>query len=611
MTPLRKYDVLILGSGIGGSMLGAILAKHGAKVLILEAETHPRFTIGEATTPDTNFRLKLLGLRYGVPEIVNLSAFHQLRDAVSPSSGVKRAFSFLYQRPGKDLNPHETHQYPTLAPPMGPDCHLFRQDTDAYMLAVALQYGAEVRQQTRVTGIDLGEDEIRLKSAKGEEFLGKYLVDATGFKSAMAEKLQLRDDVTRHRTNSRAIFTHMVGVKHYDNLVNPARKHGLKYPLSQSTLHHVFEGGWCWVIPFNNHRESTNPLCSVGLVLNREIHPETGKDAEVEFREYIAQFPEMATQFEDAKAIRNWTSTSRLQYGAKNISGHRYCLLSHAAGFVDPLFSSGLVMTTAMVDMLAKQLLQCIATDNFSEDQFVHIDRFFQDSMHRFDEVVSSSFVSFRDFDLWDAWFRVWVVGLLIGTTLNANLYLKYLETKDKSVLGWSESKPYTGVLGLEFRPFREVYDRALLEMDAVRDGRQEPSHAAASIRAMMKNLSYVPTYFKWHDRQTRTTPAFTVGGITRMYFWYRLFAPREIWKPLFDWSPLTAYGYVLSTLWADWRLARRRSRSFARDTFKAWNRDFVPDKGESPKKSRQAQIELPKRQKDRSELHISGEAGY
>lgn len=101
----------------------------------------------------------------------------------------------------------------------------------------------------------------------------------------------------------------------------------------------------------------------------------------------------------------------------------------------------------------------------------MHIDRFFQDSMRRFDEVVASSFVSFRDFDLWDAWFRVWVIGLLIGTTLNANLYLKYLETKDESVLSWSQNEPCTGVLALEFEPFRTLYDKALVEMDAVPDG--------------------------------------------------------------------------------------------------------------------------------------------
>jgi len=130
-----SYDCIILGSGIGGSMLGAILARNGLNVLMLDSEVHPRFAIGEATTPDTNLRLKLLSLKYDLPEIGHLSAFEPLRDNVSPACGVKRAFSFLYHRDGQEQQPLESQQYPTLAPPMGADCHFFRQDTDAYMLA--------------------------------------------------------------------------------------------------------------------------------------------------------------------------------------------------------------------------------------------------------------------------------------------------------------------------------------------------------------------------------------------------------------------------------------------------------------------------------------------
>ena len=57
--------------------------------VMIERGRHPRFTIGEATTPDTNFRLKLLSVRYGIPEIMHLSAFHELRDSVSPASRIE------------------------------------------------------------------------------------------------------------------------------------------------------------------------------------------------------------------------------------------------------------------------------------------------------------------------------------------------------------------------------------------------------------------------------------------------------------------------------------------------------------------------------------------
>ena len=154
------------------------------------------------------FRLKLLGTKYNVPEIAHLSAFHPTRDFVSPACGIKRAFSFLYQREGQEQLATETHQYPTLAPPMGPDCHFFRQDTDAYMMAAAVGYGARVRQQTRVADVDIQEEGVTLVTEKGETFRGRYLVDGTGIRSVLAKRFDLRDDVNKFRTNSRAIFTH-------------------------------------------------------------------------------------------------------------------------------------------------------------------------------------------------------------------------------------------------------------------------------------------------------------------------------------------------------------------------------------------------------------------
>lgn len=575
MTAKPQYDVIVLGSGLGGAMLAAILAKGGLSVLLLEAEAHPRFTIGEATTPDTNFRLKLLALKYDVPEIGYLSAFHDLRDHVGASSGAKRAFSFLYHREGQEQNPRESHQYPTLAPPMGPDCHFFRQDTDAYMMATAVRYGARIRQQTRITQFDIEGDLVRLVSNKGEVFTGSYLVDGTGMKSVLAQRFDLRDDPNSYLTNSRAVFTHMVDVEHYDSIGPSHKAYQLKYPLSQSTLHHIFDGGWMWVIPFNNHVDATNPLCSVGLVLNRQRYPETGMDPEQEFFSFVRRFPGVYKQFAKAKAVRNWTTTTRLQYGARSLAGYRYCLLSHAAGFIDPLFSSGLVLTTATVDLLAQQIFRSFETNDFSVENYQHIDDFFQSNVKLFDRVVGNSFLAFQDYDLWDAWFRVWVVGLLIGTELNGKLFVKYLETGDKTILEASRHAPHTGVIGSEYKPFREVFERAAQEMDQVRAG-ANPKEAAARIRELFASVDYVPAYFRWHDASVRTTPAFTVGGMTRMYFWYLFRSPRNVFQELYGWKPLTAYGYILSSILRKSGLARRRRRSYIRDVFKAWNREWA-----------------------------------
>src|SRR6185436_19202602 len=392
---------------------------------------------------------------------------------------------------------------------------------------------------------------------------------------------KLRTDSSSFRTNSRAIYTHLVGVKPYDQVGAPKSVHRHKYPLSQSTLHHIFEGGWFWVIPFDNHKESTNPLCSVGLVLNREIHPETGMDPEEEFWSFVNKFPHMVRQFEGAQAIRPWISTGRLQYGAQSITGHRYCLLSHAGFFIDPLYSSGLALTTATVDLLSRQLLEAFRKNDFNVEQFEFLNQFFHQNISYFDSVVGSSFVAFRDAELWDSWFRVWVVALLIGTELSANVYLKYVETKDPRVLEQSSGAPYTTLLGGAFPEWRAVYDQALALMDKVRSGEAAPKAAAAQIRGLFKGMPYVPTYFRWHDPSVRTTPAFTVWGMTRMYFWYFFRTPRAMRKRLYSWNPLTGYAVIFKSLLTNRRLALRRKRSYVRDVFKAWNDDWKADAGD------------------------------
>ena len=154
---MARYDVIILGSGIAGSVTACILAKLGWKVLLLEASSHPRFAIGEATTPDISFRMKIIAEKYDVPELNNLTTFHRLRDRVSSACGIKKSFSFLYHREGEVQSPEESHQFPTLSPPFGPDCHFFRQDTDSYMVGVALDYGADIRQQTKIEELDFDD----------------------------------------------------------------------------------------------------------------------------------------------------------------------------------------------------------------------------------------------------------------------------------------------------------------------------------------------------------------------------------------------------------------------------------------------------------------------
>ncbi|KIG18004.1 putative halogenase [Enhygromyxa salina] len=576
------YDVIVLGTGLGGTMLAAILARHGRRVLLIDAGSHPRFAIGEATTPDTSFRLKLLAAKYDLPELAYLSEFYLVRDHIGASSGVKRAFSFLYHRPGHAHEPTQSHQFPTGAPPWGPDCHLFRQDTDAFMLAVAARHGAKVRQATRVSAIDLELEGggVAVTLDTGERITAAFLVDAAGFRSPLAKQLNLRNKPDALRTNSRAIFTHMVGVTPYDRVGEARERHGLVYPLSQTTLHHVFEGGWLWVIPFGNHLDAVNQLTSVGLLLDRELHPESegesGRDPEQEFFEHVNRMPGVARQFQGAHALRGWVSTGRLQYSSRQTVGDRWLLLAHAAGFVDPLYSSGLNLTVGVIDLFADELLAALGDGVFEAARFAHVDAFFQTNLKLYDEFVANSYLGWRDYELWDAWYRVWVAALQVGTYLNGTQLMRHLESGDRAVLERSREAPFTSLLGTAVPECRHMVDSAAAHMHRFARGEITAASAAANIRAVLREVQFCPSYWRLEDPSVRTTPPYTMTQMLRAYVWYHRNASPEVRDLMVGFKPLTASRHVLSAFYDNSRRGLRRQALFMRDSLRAWNRDWL-----------------------------------
>ena len=153
-TESQRYDVAILGAGMAGGMLGAVLARNGVKVLLIDAGTHPRFAVGESTIPYTSSMTKIIAERYQVPEIEPLASFKGIHDKVSPMCGRKQNFGFVYHREGRPQDPEEINQL-VIPEWQRTECHLFRQDTDTYLFNVAVSYGADPCLNTRITGIEI------------------------------------------------------------------------------------------------------------------------------------------------------------------------------------------------------------------------------------------------------------------------------------------------------------------------------------------------------------------------------------------------------------------------------------------------------------------------
>ncbi|MFO7540827.1 MAG: tryptophan 7-halogenase, partial [Chloroflexota bacterium] len=297
--------------------------------------------------------------------------------------------------------PHEPH---------GHELHLYRQDTDYFLATTAVTYGATLYQNSPITDLAFSDEMVTLTTAQGEITRARYLVDAGGFRSLVAQQFGLRDFGLQ--THARGLFTHMVNLPCYHQVNQSQTAYGLPYRMSEGTLHHVFHGGWLWVIPFDNHPESTNPLCSVGLMLDPRIHPERPElSPAAEFFDFITQFPSIAAQFERAQAVQPWTRAGRIQYGSRQVVGDRWALLGHAAGFIDPLYSKGLYMSSTAVFVLAHLLLKAGQTGDYSAAAFADLERVSQNMVCAADRLVANSYKAFGDYRLWQVYAVVWLLG--------------------------------------------------------------------------------------------------------------------------------------------------------------------------------------------------------
>ncbi len=477
----HDFDVAILGNGLSGSLLATILSKQGVSVVLIDGEQHPRFAVGESTIPHTSLLISLLAEKYDLPELDDLVDTEGLAKHVCGTCGIKRHFGYVYHRPDQTYNRTEGLQFGTAA---RDENHWFRQDIDAYLHNLAVHYGAVPRQKTKVTGVEIDTGGVRLQTSAGEEIRARYLVDGTGYRSILADRFNLRENPTRLKHHSRTLFTHMVDIPPFDDAQNP-----LPISYHNGTLHHCFERGWFWVIPFNNNPLSTNPIISVGLTIDPRRYPKPEMSAEQEFNEFLQRFPSVAEQFKNAKAVRPWVSTDRLQYSSKKTTGYRYCLMSHASGFVDPLFSRGMFNTVEVISALLDPLLEALTTDNFDEESFRSIDAQQQLVLDYNDDLVNCSFISWNDFDLWNAWLRVFGLGTFLAEFHLMNGMSDYTRTKDSSCLKGRTKNPV--FCDFEDPDYAAFFRESVEAVEAVEAGTLEAKDAANRIFELADSYSF------------------------------------------------------------------------------------------------------------------------
>lgn len=550
-SPEKLYDLAVLGSGLAGSTLAAIMARQGFSVLLLESGAHPRFAVGESIVPEFGALVRIMAGLYDLPELARIANFQELHHHVSASSGVKRNFSFVHHREGQEPRPEDWVQFHAMTPPLGPDSHVYRPDLDAWLTALAIEKGADYHERTPVDDVLLEPDGVTVVSRE-RRWRARFVADGSGHASVIARKLGLKVAPTL-LTDSRTVFTHMVGIGDVDD-VCPGGRAPLPSPPHQGTLHHLFHGGWFWVIPFGNHSRARNPVCSVGLTLDRTVHPDTDLAPEAEFFHWVRRFPLLERHLGRGRAVRSWVKTGRLQYQTSQSTGDRWCLMAHSAGFVDALFSSGMTMTMASVRDLAAALIPALRQDDLRRARFEHLEENRRENLVMVDKVVHGAFKAMRSAALWNAWYRVWAVANFHGSTALVRLHLQHAATGERRFLELAHEAPWRRSLATEQPWVRAMILEAHELILALERGEKTEPETVDALFALLGRQAWIPPRFQVARRQHRSLAPFTVLPLMLTILWGKWRAPKEVRAVLYDVGPVFFWILTKALVGEAWR---------------------------------------------------------
>ncbi|MEE9411467.1 MAG: NAD(P)/FAD-dependent oxidoreductase [Methylococcales bacterium] len=292
------YDVIIAGGGPAGSTAATLLAQYGHRVLLLEKDTHPRFHIGESMLPFSEPVMERLGIdwsQYGIAkagaefidETVNKRMYFQL-------SVVRQAYQ------------------------------IERAGFDEALFINAQKHGADTYQNSAVTAVNIDQNGVKV-TTDNANYLSRYLIDATGRSAMMGRRKRSINRI--ENLGKFALYTHFSQVTsqvstsffQQGNIVIP-----------------IIDIGWIWIIPLAGQR------ISVGLVVSGQRPADETTTAL--FQRYLQQ-SDFLQQLLDG-ATQDWPIRSEANFSYVNQQryGERYVCCGDAAGFLDPVFSSGVFL---------------------------------------------------------------------------------------------------------------------------------------------------------------------------------------------------------------------------------------------------------------------------
>jgi FADH2-dependent halogenase len=325
-TPM--YDVLVIGGGPGGSTVGSYLARAGKKVLLLEKEVFPRFHIGESLLP-YNFRIfRELGLMPALEQ----AGFPKKFGAQFELGDGSKAVGFVF-RQGKFTREPQAFQ-------------VERSRFDHILLKNAQASGVETREGWTVKNFAAENGGVRVEAAgpdgKTETFTAQYLADASG-----------RGNLTGNQEGLRVVHPHLKKVAIFGHFLNVALDEGDR---RGDTVITRLERKWFWFIPVSAEKTS------VGCVLDKDEFAAAKKNPEDLFAAIVQSSPPVRRRMLNATRVGSLQTTADFSYYNSKLVSSRLIRVGDAAGFMDPIFSSGVFMAMHSGKLAADAVLEAMKT---------------------------------------------------------------------------------------------------------------------------------------------------------------------------------------------------------------------------------------------------------
>jgi FADH2 O2-dependent halogenase len=351
----QHFQVVVVGSGFAGSLMALISHRLGLSTALVERGRHPRFVIGESTTPLTNLLLEELADKYDLPFVRPLCKWGTWQEKTPHlASGLKRGFTFYHHEFGQPFRPDPERQRQLLvgASPRAEiaDTHWYRPDFDLYLVQQAQALGVTYWDEVELTTATESPNGMQLTGKRREksvDLTAEFVIDATGPRGFLHRSLGLPEKTFATLPPTQALFSHFADVGPLPGTFG-TRGARPPYPPEQAAVHHVFGGGWVWVLKFNNG------LTSAGIAATDPLADALAlKSGAPAWQKLLQRLPSLAEIFGPARAVLPFVHQPRLAFQSGVISGRAWALLPSAAGVIDPLLSTGFPLTLLGITRLA------------------------------------------------------------------------------------------------------------------------------------------------------------------------------------------------------------------------------------------------------------------